>query len=187
MSIILIFGFQDVYLERRKREEERRKAVTLLSKKSPKSHHLTIEQRHYQMKIKELRAKSERRGNNNNSDPETDGSAPEEKDREREPRLTNITSEYDLKLFQEALAVASEKIVICSSFSVYCLHSLGACLEYYYMFQYTRKFAAYSVTIVCLGTVVPPSCDCFSSYVQTTSSAVIVSDSTKIFSKRCCD
>jgi histone acetyltransferase MYST2 len=101
---------KDIYLERRKREEERRKAVTLLSKKSPKSHHLTIEQRHYQMKIKELRAKSERRSNNNNSDPETDSSAPEEKDRERQPRLTNITSEYDLKLFQEALAVASEKI-----------------------------------------------------------------------------
>ena len=109
-------------MERRKREEERRKAVALLSKKSPKSHHLTIEQRHYQMKIKELRAKSERRSNNNNSDPETDSSAPEEKDREREPRLTNITSEYDLKLFQEALAVASEKIVICASFSVYYLY-----------------------------------------------------------------
>ena len=134
-------------MERRKREEERRKAVTVLSKKSPKSHHLTIEQRHYQMKIKELRAKSERRSNNNNSDPETDSSAPEEKDREREPRLTNITSEYDLKLFQEALAVASEKIVIFASFSVYCLHYLGACLEYY-MFQYTRKFTAYLVTIL---------------------------------------
>jgi histone acetyltransferase MYST2 len=110
-EIISITDFQDIYLERRKREEERRKAVALLSKKSPKSHHLTIEQRHYQMKIKELRAKSERRNNNNNSDPETDSSAPEEKDREREPRLTNITSEYDLKLFQEAQAAASEKIV----------------------------------------------------------------------------
>lgn len=98
-------------MERRKREEDRRKAVAVLSKKSPKSHHLTIEQRHYQMKIKELRAKSERRSNNNNSDPETDSSAPEEKDREREPHLTNITSEYDLKLFQEAQAAASEKIV----------------------------------------------------------------------------
>ncbi|KDR23261.1 Histone acetyltransferase MYST2, partial [Zootermopsis nevadensis] len=101
---------KDTYLERRKREEDRRKAVAVLSKKSPKSHHLTIEQRHYQMKIKELRAKSERRSNNNNSDPETDSSAPEEKDREREPHLTNITSEYDLKLFQEAQAAASEKI-----------------------------------------------------------------------------
>jgi histone acetyltransferase MYST2 len=98
-------------LERRKREEERRKAVALLSKKSPKSHHVTIEQRHYQMKIKELRAKCDRCNNNNNSDPETDSSAPEEKDREREPRLANITSEYDLKLFQEAQAAASEKIV----------------------------------------------------------------------------
>jgi histone acetyltransferase MYST2 len=104
-------------LERRKREEERRKAVTLLNKKTPKTHHVTVEQRQYQMKIKDLRAKSERRSNNNNSDPETDSSAPEEKDREREPRLANITSEYDLKLFQEAQAAASEKIV--SSASLY--------------------------------------------------------------------
>lgn len=121
VSIISVVGFQDLCLERRKREEERRKAVTVLSKKSPKSHHLTIEQRHYQMKIKELRTKSERRSNNNNSDPETDSSAPEEKDREREPRLMNITSEYDLKLFQEAQAAASEKIVSFASVSVYCL------------------------------------------------------------------
>lgn len=135
-------------MERRKREEERRKAVTLLSKKSPKSHHLTIEQRHYQMKIKELRAKSERRSNNNNSDPETDSSAPEEKDREREPRLTNITSEYDLKLFQEALAAASEKIVICASVYVYCLHYLGVCLEYHYVLQCTRKFTEYLIMFV---------------------------------------
>jgi hypothetical protein len=140
------------------------------------------------MKVKELRAKSERRSNNNNSDPETDSSAPEEKDRERQPRLTNITSEYDLKLFQEALAVASEKIVICASFSVYCLHYLGPCLEYYYMFQYTRNciFGHDCRFTACLGTVVPPSGDCFLSSVQTTS-AVIVSDSTKIFSKQCCD
>jgi hypothetical protein len=134
-------------LERRKREEERRKAVTVLSKKSPKSHHLTIEQRHYQMKIKELRAKSERRSNNNNSDPETDSSAPEEKDREREPRLMNITSEYDLKLFQEAQAAASEKIVICASIYVYYFHYPAECLEYYYTFQYA-KFTEYLVTIV---------------------------------------
>ena len=80
-----------------------------LSKKSPKTHHLTIEQRHYQLKVKEQRSKSERRSNNNNSDQETDSSTPEEKD--REPRLATITSEYDLKLFQEAQAVASEKIV----------------------------------------------------------------------------
>jgi len=173
-------------LERRKREEERRKAVTLLSKKSPKSHHLTIEQRHYQMKIKELRAKSERRSNNNNSDPETDSSAPEEKDRERQPRLTNITSEYDLKLFQEALAVASEKIVICASFSVYCLLFRGVLRVLLYdsvhkVFGHDCRFAT------CLSAVVPPSCDCFLFCAQTTSNAVIVSDSTKVFSKQCCD
>lgn len=109
-------------MERHKREEERRKAVALLSKKSPKSHHLTIEQRQYQMKIKELRTKSERRNNNNNSDPETDSSAPEEKDREREPRVANITSEYDLKLFQEAQAAASEKIVSSTYLPTCCLH-----------------------------------------------------------------
>lgn len=103
--------------------------MTLLSKKSPKSHHLTIEQRQYQMKIKEFRTKSERRNNNNNSDPETDSSAPEEKDREREPRLTNITSEYDLKLFQEAQAAASEKIVSSAWFSTCCLHDSGSSME----------------------------------------------------------
>ena len=58
------------------------------------------------------------------------------------------------------------------------------------MFQYTRKFTAYLVTIVdslLVWALLCPSCDCFSSYVQTTSSAVTVSDSTKIFSKQCCD
>lgn len=32
-------------------------------------------------------------------------------EKDRQPRLTNLTSDYDLKLFMEAQAIASEKIV----------------------------------------------------------------------------
>lgn len=92
---------KESYNESKKREEERKKALLALNKKSPKSH-ITPEQRQCQLKVKELRSKSDKRGN------EDVENSPDEKD--REPKLTNIVSDYDLKLFQEAQALASEKI-----------------------------------------------------------------------------
>lgn len=52
--------------------------------------------------VKEIRSKFQEK-------PESNDVKPEEK--EREPKLAGIASDYDLKLFQEAQAAASEKIV----------------------------------------------------------------------------
>lgn len=75
-----------------------------MSRRSPKnhSHHLSSDHRAYQLMIKDIRSKFQERGEMNDV-------KSEEKD--REPLLDNIASEYDLRLFQEAQAAASEKIV----------------------------------------------------------------------------
>ncbi|XP_017756540.1 PREDICTED: histone acetyltransferase KAT7 isoform X2 [Eufriesea mexicana] len=98
----------EFYKERKKREEERKKAVTCLAKKSPKGLHQTTEQRNYQLKVREMRNKwkgSTGDGNESDSSCELQGN-----EKDRQPRLTNLTPEYDLKLFMEAQAIASEKI-----------------------------------------------------------------------------
>ncbi|XP_034948234.1 histone acetyltransferase KAT7 [Chelonus insularis] len=98
----------EFYKERKKREEDRKKAMTNMGKKSPKGMHQTNEQRNYQLKVKELRNKW-KRPNGDGNDSDSGGEAPGiEKD--RQPRLTGLTSDYDLKLFMEAQAIASEKI-----------------------------------------------------------------------------
>ncbi|GLH12369.1 Histone acetyltransferase Tip60, partial [Gryllus bimaculatus] len=88
--------------ERKKHEDDRRKASALMSKKSPKSH-ITVDQRHYHMKIKETRSKYKPQPPEPEEAAAADG-------KEREPRLSNLVPDYDLKLFQEAQALASEKI-----------------------------------------------------------------------------
>lgn len=45
-------------------------------------------------------------GNESDSSCELQGN-----EKDRQPRLTNLTPDYDLKLFMEAQAIASEKIV----------------------------------------------------------------------------
>lgn len=52
--------------------------------------------------VKEMRAKFQEKSEMNDVKIE---------EKEREPRLTGIASDYDLKLFQEAQAAASERIV----------------------------------------------------------------------------
>lgn len=79
-----------------------------MGKKSPKGMHQTNEQRNYQLKIKDLRSKRTRPGDENDSD---SGGEPPGIEKDRQPRLTGLTSDYDLKLFMEAQALASEKIV----------------------------------------------------------------------------
>ncbi|KAK2580865.1 hypothetical protein KPH14_005939 [Odynerus spinipes] len=98
----------EFYKERKKREEERKKAIANLAKKSPKGGHQTTEQRNYQLKVREMRSKwKPHTGEDNGSDSGNDLPGNE---KDRQPRLTNLTSDYDLKLFMEAQAIASEKI-----------------------------------------------------------------------------
>ncbi|XP_015430859.1 PREDICTED: histone acetyltransferase KAT7 isoform X1 [Dufourea novaeangliae] len=98
----------EFYKDRKKREDERKKAVACLAKKSPKGVHQTTEQRNYQLKVRELRSKWKgSAGDGNDSD---SGSELQGNEKDRQPRLTNLTPDYDLKLFMEAQAIASEKI-----------------------------------------------------------------------------
>ncbi|KAL0266644.1 UNVERIFIED_CONTAM: hypothetical protein PYX00_009131 [Menopon gallinae] len=92
-----------MYEERKIKDEERKKAIMVMSRRSPKSHshHLGSDHRSYQLKVKEIRSKFQEKSESNDVKPE---------DKEREPKLTGIASDYDLKLFQEAQAAASEKI-----------------------------------------------------------------------------
>ncbi|XP_043519495.1 histone acetyltransferase KAT7 isoform X1 [Frieseomelitta varia] len=98
----------EFYKERKKREEDRKKAIACLAKKSPKGLHQTTEQRNYQLKVREMRNKWKGNtgdGNESDSSCELQGN-----EKDRQPRLTNLTPDYDLKLFMEAQAIASEKI-----------------------------------------------------------------------------
>lgn len=86
------------YLDRKKREEMRKKMFE--SWKKMQRAQITSEQKQNTQKIKEMRAKFK---------PENiDG--PTSLDKNREPNLNNIVPDYDLKLFRDAQAIASEKI-----------------------------------------------------------------------------
>lgn len=97
--------------ERKKREDERKRMIISMGKKSPKGGaHQTNEQRSYQSKIKDLRIKCKTPlldGNESDNKNEIQASI----DKTRQPNLVGLTPEYDLKLFLEAQAAASEKIV----------------------------------------------------------------------------
>lgn len=95
-------------IDRARRNEDRKNATILLD---PEKKQVTVEQKAYQLKIRDVRNKfapptgspprspSAGQLNNNRSDV-----------REyREPKLTGLVSDYDLQLFREAQAVASEK------------------------------------------------------------------------------
>ncbi|XP_011496442.1 PREDICTED: histone acetyltransferase KAT7 [Ceratosolen solmsi marchali] len=101
-------GCIEFYKERKKRDDERKRMIISMGKKSPKGGYQTNEQRNYQLKIKEMRGKFKgplADGNESDSRGETQGI-----DKTRQPTLIGLTSDYDLKLFLEAQAAASEKI-----------------------------------------------------------------------------
>lgn len=100
--------FREFYKERKKREDERKKAVTNLAKK-PKGVHQTTEQRNYQLKVREMRNKW--KGNTGDGNESDSGGELQGNEKDKQPRLNNLTPDYDLKLFMEAQAIASEKIV----------------------------------------------------------------------------
>lgn len=96
-------------VERLQHEEERKKAAILFD---PTSNVASVEQKAYQMKIKDLRADfiptsmspgRVQHNHNHNTQEKEDC-------KQKEPNLKRYVPEYDLKLFQEAQAVASEKI-----------------------------------------------------------------------------
>lgn len=95
--------------ERLKNEDERKKATILFD---PMSNLTTIEQKAFQMKIAEMRNNFEPKPHVNptslsikNSHQQQNGEC-----QLREPNLKGYVTEYDLKLFREAQAVASEKV-----------------------------------------------------------------------------
>ncbi|XP_012265318.2 histone acetyltransferase KAT7 [Athalia rosae] len=98
----------EFYKERRKHEEERKKALSSLGKKSPKGLHQTNEQRNYQLKVKEMRTKIKSGSGSGNES--ASGGDHQGIEKDRQPRVANLTPDYDLKLFMEAQAIASEKI-----------------------------------------------------------------------------
>ncbi|XP_046589816.1 histone acetyltransferase KAT7 isoform X1 [Neodiprion lecontei] len=98
----------EFYKERKKHEEERKKALSNLAKKSPKGLHQTNEQRNYQLKVKEMRNKLKAGSGSGNES--TSGGEHHGIEKDRQPKVNNLTSDYDLKLFMEAQAIASEKI-----------------------------------------------------------------------------
>ncbi|XP_057655035.1 histone acetyltransferase KAT7 [Diorhabda carinulata] len=85
--------------ERKKREESRKKALEF-HKKTPRPH-ASSEQRQYLQKIRDIRAKFKLES--------TEDIKPCV-DKTKEPDLTNFVPEYDLKLFQDAQAIASDMI-----------------------------------------------------------------------------
>lgn len=97
----------EFHKERKKREDERKKAVTNLAKK-PKGVHQTTEQRNYQLKVREMRNKW--KGNTGDGNESDSGGELQGNEKDKQPRLNNLTPDYDLKLFMEAQAIASEKI-----------------------------------------------------------------------------
>lgn len=105
MYSITVFKFQEYYFDRLKKHDERKRAST----KTPGS----PERKQYKDKVKELRSKELPSttviDNNENSN----------QDREPDLMKCNIPF-YDLKLFQEAQAIASEKIVSLILFVYYC-------------------------------------------------------------------
>ncbi|KAF5275813.1 hypothetical protein FQA39_LY06673 [Lamprigera yunnana] len=88
------------YMERKKREETRKKTFESW-KKAPRPQ-VIIDQKQYLQKIKEMRAKFKAESK--------DAPAAATIDRNKEPNLSNIVPDYDLKLFRDAQAIASEKI-----------------------------------------------------------------------------
>lgn len=97
--------------ERLKQEDERKKATILFD---PMSNVTSVEQKAYQLKINELRSNfvpnppSPMRQPNQIAAMKNQHQNGEIK--QREPKLKGYVTEYDMRLFQEAQAVASEKI-----------------------------------------------------------------------------
>lgn len=94
-------------LERQQREEERNKAHILYE---PSKKQCTVDQKAYQLKVKELRNKFKPSLTSPTRTSHTNAHFQNQKDMDREPNLTGLVSDYDFQLFREAQARSSEKI-----------------------------------------------------------------------------
>lgn len=96
-------------IERMQHEEDRKKATILFD---PMSNVTSVDQKAFLMKIKELRANFTPNPPSPTKIKQENATKHHEQsdERQREPNLKGYVTEYDLKLFQEAQAVASEKI-----------------------------------------------------------------------------
>lgn len=93
-------------LERLQREEERKKATILYD---PMKKSSTVEQKAYQLKVKEIRSSFKP----NPPSPMrhmSHANINQPLELKREPNLMGFVSDYDLQLFREAQAIASEKM-----------------------------------------------------------------------------
>ncbi|RZC42152.1 histone acetyltransferase KAT7, partial [Asbolus verrucosus] len=91
---------KDEVSERKKREDARKKALEY-HRKSPRPQ-TTQDQKQYLQKIRDIHLKFK-------SDP-VEEIKPQNPDKNHEPDLSNFVPDYDLKLFRDAQALASEKI-----------------------------------------------------------------------------
>ncbi|CAO1357510.1 unnamed protein product [Diamesa tonsa] len=99
---VTINDTKQLQLERKKREDERRKAMTELDPKKPPS----AEQKAYQQKIRDMRAKFKPLPSTNDKHNIKERCRTDEK----EPSLSGVVSDYDLQLFRDSQAIASENI-----------------------------------------------------------------------------
>lgn len=94
--------------ERVRRNEDRKNATILLD---PDKKQATVEQKAYQLKIRDIRNKFAPPTGSPPRSPTAGLNNHRADVREyREPKLNGLVSDYDLQLFREAQAVASEKI-----------------------------------------------------------------------------
>lgn len=92
--------------ERARRDEDRKNAAILLD---PDKKQVTVEQKTYQLKIRDIRNKFVPTTGSPTRHPVNNHNRGDSREY-REPPLTGLVSDYDLQLFREAQAVASEKI-----------------------------------------------------------------------------
>lgn len=101
----MALGFTKVWAaERKQRDDERNKAAVLFD---PTKKIQSVEQKAYQHKVKEIRAKFKPVLTSPTRHPHPH---PSRENKEREPDLNGLTSDYDLQLFREAQAIASDII-----------------------------------------------------------------------------
>ncbi|XP_066156595.1 histone acetyltransferase KAT7 [Euwallacea fornicatus] len=129
-------------VERRKREETRKKALEYIYK-SPSSP--TQEQKQYLARVKDLRNKFKQ-------EPMDD--IKPQIDKSKEPDLNNMVPEYDLKLFKDAQALASEKIEeelksLPSTKGTKCIEMGKYEMEVWYQSPYPEDYARLPKLYIC--------------------------------------
>ncbi|XP_065353390.1 histone acetyltransferase KAT7 isoform X2 [Cloeon dipterum] len=128
----------DMYLERKRHDEERKRALMCLGRKSP-GRTQSMEQKAYQQKVKESRDKAAALTSSADS---TNSLNESRVDFNREPKLGNVASEYDLRLFMEAQATASDKMGLPNSKGTKYIEMGQFEMEVWYQSPYPEEYAS---------------------------------------------